>query len=84
MAIAHDKIATTGQDNRVFPVKKLKYSHDHYQYSGLQPAQTAPVVEYRKDEALWPTYMTPSFTPTTSRLLSAPPCMLPTANDQKK
>ena len=55
MTIAHDKIATTGRDNRVFPVKKQKFSHDHYQHSGLQPAQTTPVVEYRKDEALWPT-----------------------------
>ena len=52
MVIAHDKIATTGRDNRVFPVKKQKYSHDHYQHSELQPAQTTPVVEYRKDEAL--------------------------------
>lgn len=33
MAIAHDKIATAGQDNRVFPVKKQEYSHDHYQHS---------------------------------------------------
>lgn len=52
MATAHDKIATAGQDNRVFPVKKQKYSHDHYQHSGLQPAQTTSVVEYRKDETL--------------------------------
>lgn len=52
MATAHDKIATTGRDNRVFPVKKQKYSHDHYQHSGLQPAQTTPVFKYRKDEAL--------------------------------
>ena len=33
MATAHDKIATSGRDNLVFPVKKHKYSHDHYQHS---------------------------------------------------